>query len=100
MFTSITSSSAEPGAVTTTGTLKIVSFWSGMLTGTLAIRFDCQSPPGNAAPWFAYRLTVAVWVPPIGSQACGVRTPSPRLSAGHAKPLLQPITDHLGIALT
>jgi hypothetical protein len=50
MFTSITSSSAEPGAVTTTGTLKMVSFWSGMLTGTLAIMFDCQSPPGNAAP--------------------------------------------------
>jgi len=53
MFSSITNSSADPGAIAVTGATKMVSFWSGMVIGTETIRFDCQSPFGNAEPWFA-----------------------------------------------
>ena len=45
--------SAEPGAIAVTGATKMVSFWSGMVIGTETIRFDCQSPFGNAEPWLA-----------------------------------------------
>jgi hypothetical protein len=66
VITSITSSRVPAGTVAVKGTSKIVSAWSGMLSDPeVAIRFDCQSPPGNAEPWFAYKLTVSGWPVPL-----------------------------------
>src|SRR5437870_4572170 len=43
-----------------------------MLIFTVAIRFDCQSPPGNAEPWLAYRLTVTGCPWPVPEIACSI----------------------------
>jgi len=40
----------------------------------VAIRFDCQSPPGNGEPWFAYKLTVNGW--PVPSPDCANSIPN------------------------
>jgi hypothetical protein len=55
------------------GRLNMVSVWSGILIGPdVAIRFDGQSPPGNAEPWLAYRFTVTGCPVPSLEVACSI----------------------------